>query len=230
MFAVLSSLFPKSKGFRTKHVDWSNYTSEMGKGLDLRVFQRSRQIIGMEVKDFREYDRPYGTDFVRKHVLERFKNFAGGVKILIISFLCLLTRKGLELIESHGIHIVEVGKVFSIRKDVKTPLFWKIRSKVEQLWLDYKHEQELRRRPDFGCVSLDRFVKCIGPSVDMIHNKDNPLLRQLTKTHDSDSKKQLVETHQNSLVERILSPRKQARNKENQYEAHGFWLIPIKEE
>jgi len=219
--SVAKSIFKVKEGYRVIHVDWDNYS--YGHGLDLRVFKRNKQVLAIEVKNWREMDRPYRTEAARTEIIDRFKNYAGGLKILIISFLSLLTKKALELLEAHKIHVIEIGKLVGRnhfpRKGKNNKVFYQLKSKLQKLWLDHKFNQKQTSPKSFGCVNQFKLDNYMSTANTITLNK-----------HDTDSKKRLVKTHQNSLVERILNLIKQARNEENQYEAHGFWLIPLKKE
>ena len=57
-------------------MDWDNYS--YGHGLDLRVFKRNKQVMAIEVKNWREMNRPYGTETARTEIIDRFKDYAGG--------------------------------------------------------------------------------------------------------------------------------------------------------
>ena len=219
--SVAKSIFKVKEGFRVIHVDWDNYS--YGHGLDLRVFQRNKQVMAIEVKNWREMNRPYETQTARTEIIDRFKNYAGGLKVLIISFLCLLTKKAIELLEAHNIHVLEIGKLVGRkdfpRKGKNNEVFYQLKSKLQKLWLDHKFNQKQASLKSLDCVNQFKLDNYMSTTNSNIFNK-----------HDTDSKKQLVKTYQNSPVERILNLAKQARNKENQYEAHGFWLIPVEKE
>ena len=136
--SVAKSIFKVEEGYRVKHVDWDNYS--YGHGLDLRVFKRNKQVMAVEVKNWREMNRPYGTETVRTEITDRFKNYAGGLKVLIISFLYLLTKKALELLEAHNIHVIEIGKLVGRkdfpRKGKNNEVFYRLKNKLRKLWQD----------------------------------------------------------------------------------------------
>ena len=219
--SVAKSIFKVKKGYRVKHVDWDNYS--YGHGLDLRVFKRNKQVMAVEVKNWREMNRPYGTETARTQIIDRFKNYAGGLKVLMISFLCLLTKKALELLEAHNIYIIEIGKLVGRndfpRKGKDNEVFYQLKSKLQKLWIDHKSNQKQPNPKSLDYVNQFKLDNYLSTTNTNTLNK-----------HDTDSKKEQVVTHQNTLVERVLNLARQARDKENQYEAHGFWLIPIKEE
>lgn len=121
-----------SLDYRTKHVDWDNYTSEMGNGQDIRVFNGNRQVCAVECKNWRKLNKPYGTETVKTEIIERFVNFAGGIKILVISFLSLFTKEAIRLLKANNIHIVEIGKLIG-SKDFRTQLFYQVKAKIRSL-------------------------------------------------------------------------------------------------
>jgi len=219
--SVAKSVFRAKERYRVKHVDWHNYS--YGHGLDLRVFEGNKQVLAVEVKNWREMNRPYGTGIVETEIVDRFKNYAGGLKLQIISFLCLLTRKALRLLEAHNIQIIEIGELIGRedfpRKGKDNKVFYQLKSKLQRLWLDYKRDQKQASPRFLGCVSQFKLDSYLPTTNATTLNK-----------HDTDSKKRLVRTHKNSLVDHVLNPARHARDKENCYKAHGFWLIPTEEE
>jgi len=111
VFAILCGLFPKERGYRVFHVDWSNYTSSMGKGLDLRLFQRNKLLAVFEIKNWAKKGRPYGTETATEQILARFRNCGTNLKILVISFKSLLTKRALALLEANNVHVLETNKL-----------------------------------------------------------------------------------------------------------------------
>ena len=154
---VAESTFKKREDFEVKHVDWNKYN--YGDGLDLRIFQRNKQIIGVEVKNWRYFKRPYGTQVAEDEIIDRFRNFAGGLKVLIISFLSLLTQKAIRLLEVHNIHIIEVGKLVGKndfpRRGKDNTVFYSLKSKLSKLWAN-------RRRGGLGCFKGIKVSKVNG--------------------------------------------------------------------
>lgn len=150
---VTRSLFKVRDGFRVKHIDWDNYT--YGSGLDVRVFERNKQILAIEVKNWNWQDRPYGLDIVRREIIDRFKNFSGGIKVLIITFLCLLTSEGIELIKSRGIEIIEVGTLITT-EIFKSSIFYQIKAKLASLW--NRRTQILKQIADIKQSRLNKYI------------------------------------------------------------------------
>jgi hypothetical protein len=62
-----------------------------------------------ETKNLKQQPKPYGTDFIRRHVLPRLKGLRG-LKILFITYLKLLTRNALYLLKHNGIIPFEIGE------------------------------------------------------------------------------------------------------------------------
>lgn len=180
VYAVLASIFKAKEDFRVKHVDWNNYS--YGHGQDLRVFKRNRQVLGIECKNWRKLNRPYGTDIAEKEVIDRFANFAGGFKILVISFLYLLTRKARRFLKAHNIYAIEIGKLIGKndfpRKGKNNKAFYTFKSKFLRLWRSLKW---LARTRVYGSVqvSLDRFDS-------HVHNAHTT---NFNPKHDTDNQK-----------------------------------------
>lgn len=139
-YAVLKSIFKNNNGFRIKHVNWDRYN--YGFGLDLRVFKRSSQILGIECKNWRDFDRPYGTDIAIHEIIDRFTNFAGGIKVLVITFISLLTKEAIRLLKANSIHILETNKLIGSKdfphKGRNSKAFYSLKNKLSKLWFGAK--------------------------------------------------------------------------------------------
>lgn len=195
--SVVKSIFKVEEGYRVRHVDWDNYS--YGNGLDLRVFKRNKQVMAIEVKNWREMGRPYGPVYAEEQILDRFKNYAGGLKVLIISLLCLLTKRAIELLEAHNIHIIEIGKLIDskdfprrkskTRKGRYSKAFHSVRSKLLKLWSDYKQHSQQARPKVCGCVSGVSQIKL--DSYPYVHTNahNNNHTNSNSKQHDTDTKK-----------------------------------------
>ena len=193
--SVAKSIFKVKEGYRVRHVDWDNYS--YGHGLDLRVFKRNKQVMAIEVKNWRKMNRPYGTDIARTEIIDRFKNCAGGIKVLIISFLCLLTKQALTLLEKHNIHIIEtrklIGKNDFPKKGRNNKVFYSLKSKLSKLWCDLKQA----RTKVCGCVNSKQV------RLDKIDINDNTTNTKPNKQHDSDCEK-LASNYAMNLVRRAI--------------------------
>jgi len=63
----------------------------------------------LKKEDWDKKDRPYGRESVIKEVIPRFKGSLAPIKILFITFISLLTKGAVRLIEESGIRIIEIG-------------------------------------------------------------------------------------------------------------------------
>jgi len=202
--SVAKSIFKVKDGYRVKHVDWGNYS--YGHGLDLRVFKRNKQVMAIEVKNWREMNRPYGAETAKTEIIDRFQNYAGGLKVLIISLLCLLTKKALELLEAHNIHVIEIGKLIGKndfpRKGKNNKVFYSLRTRLSKLWLNLK--RQARQSFVGGGVSqsmLDSFTNDNNVHTNA-HNNSNLKLKQHDK-HDTATQK-VASTYAYRLLKRAL--------------------------
>jgi len=103
---VIRMLYPAERGFKVTSNSFKSikdYCS--GEGMDVKV----RNLFEIEVKNLKQQDKPYGTDFVKRHILSRARN-CNLLKILIITYINLLTKAGITLLHKHGWIILEVGE------------------------------------------------------------------------------------------------------------------------
>ena len=107
--AVLSTLYPKCKGYIVQHQNWrKNYV--MGEGLDLQdKDSHKRSLVDVEVKNWKKQPRTYGIQTAKDEILSRFSNSTAKLKLLIITYLSLLSKDAIQLIRSCGIQIIELG-------------------------------------------------------------------------------------------------------------------------
>jgi len=193
-YAVLKSIFRNNSGFRIKQVNWDRYN--YGFGLDLRVFKGSSQILGIECKNWRDFDRPYGTDIAVSEIIDRFRNHAGGIKVLVITFLSLLTKEALRLLQTHNIHVIEIGKLIGKldfpRKGRNSKVFYQLKAKLSKLWFGAKFGHSSH-------VSLDRLDNYTSNTLNTYENT-----KQTTLTHDTDTYKQ-ANNQSNPLAVYILN-------------------------
>ena len=131
-------------------------------------------------------NRPYGTETAETEIIDRFKNYAGGIKVLSISFLCLLTKKALELLEAHDIHVIEIGKLVGKndfpRKGKNNKTFYSLKSKLFKLWANHKQ----KARPKVcGCVR----GKQLKLSNTHVHSNAHTTNNSNLKPHDTDKQK-----------------------------------------
>ena len=114
LFALeaLPIIFPKNKGYRIEYNDFDNYAQEVG-GLDIEVYHKRKLLYVFEVKNWTWFVCPYGTDRLRENTFERFSGLGNVIKILLISYLSLLTYGFKDLLKQHDIHGFEFTKVIT---------------------------------------------------------------------------------------------------------------------
>lgn len=184
-YSLFCSLYPKNEGYSVKHVNWKKYN--YGHGVDLKVFEGCKQILGIECKNWRDLDRPYGTDIAETEIIDRFKHHGSGLKLLIISFIDLLTKQALQLLKQHGIHIIEVGKLIG-KKDFKTRLFYELASKIRQtIKQATKHGADFFSGFSVSGVVSSKLTNYYNTTATTVTTSNN-LTKQL---HDTNTKKQL---------------------------------------
>lgn len=135
IYSVLKSF--KKPDYDISHVDWKKYNK--GFGLDVWLTNRkTKETIGIECKNWRLFNKPYGTKTAKSEIISRFLDYETEhgkllkLKILIISFKELLTKKAIKLLKLHNIHIVETNKLIG-KKDFRTRLFYQLKAKIERL-------------------------------------------------------------------------------------------------
>ena len=107
----LRTKFKAKDGYVLKHnIFGKQYEYSCGIGVDVKVYDGCKELAQIEVKNLAQQTKPYGTDFVRKKVLPRFSHSGGGLKLFVITFLSLLTKLAVQLLEQEGITIIEVGE------------------------------------------------------------------------------------------------------------------------
>lgn len=150
----------KSIGYRVLHNDFDNYSYNKYNS-DVRDFLRNKQLANIECKNWRLLDRKYDLSTAQDEILDRFRDHAGGVKILVISFFeDMFTESAKQLILNSGIKVVELGKLIG-RKDFHSQLFHITKSRIRKIIYNF----QLNHRAKLGCSShvsyssLDRIDK-----------------------------------------------------------------------
>ena len=111
--ATLKSVFKARDDYYIK-CDHSKTQKEYccGYGMDSIVQDKKdsyKALTAFEVKNLSYQDRPYGTDFVRRHVLPRAEGL-DCLKVLVITYKKLLTKAAIELLSQEGWTILEIGE------------------------------------------------------------------------------------------------------------------------
>ena len=130
LYAILRMLFPAKLGYRIICPDWNNYNNH--NGVDFRVFQRNKEILAVECKNWRKIGRKYDSEIAQSEIVNRFQHVGTSLKLCVISFLDVLCSSGLSLIKANGITLIETNKVVGHR-DYKSQLFYQIKSAIHKL-------------------------------------------------------------------------------------------------
>jgi hypothetical protein len=145
----------------------SRYEYACGHGVDLTATKDGFLPIYGEVKNLKQQPKPYGTDFVKRHVLPRFEGLFG-VKVLFITFLSLLTQDALVMLKRNGIIPFEIGERL-------TTEFFKHYEKVYQLANRIK--SKVQPKPSSSSIPLTNpntlTPYCISSNTPISNNKEN---------------------------------------------------------
>jgi hypothetical protein len=126
--------------------DWNNYNNH--NGVDFRVFQRCKEILAIECKNWRKIGRIYDSQIAQTEIINRFNHVGTSLKLCIITFTDLLCSSGLKLIESNGISLIETNKLIGHR-DYKNPLFYTIKQAIQNL---INQQQKPQANPDYSIL------------------------------------------------------------------------------
>lgn len=169
-------------GFKVKHNPFgSEYQYACSSGIDIKVTQGCKDYAEIEVKNLSPQPKPYGTDFVREKILPRFAHSGGGLKLLVITFLCLLTNLAVKLLEQQGIVIIEVGEKLTneFYRNLKKlyTLGNRIHKAITNFWK--QKVQPKTSQPLFSTNQLQ--LDSINTSISTVDNVNN----EVTKQHDT---------------------------------------------
>ncbi|MGA2310465.1 MAG: hypothetical protein ABSG57_13080 [Candidatus Bathyarchaeia archaeon] len=130
IFYILKALFPESKGYVIRHPNWSNIREwRKTHGVDFRVFHGKKEVLALEVKNWRKLRNKYGLDIAQSEIRNRFHHVGTNTKITVISYADTLTEPSLNSISNDNIKIIDIGKLIGY-KDFKTELFGEILHKI----------------------------------------------------------------------------------------------------
>lgn len=110
---LLTSSYKKTENFLPKyHRTVGEYIDKQSKESDNIVYYNEMKFLEGEAKNWSQQNKPYGRNTIyEKVLLNRLIHSNALIKILFISFLSLISKKGLALLKAHGVHVFEVGKV-----------------------------------------------------------------------------------------------------------------------
>jgi len=192
----------KSIGYRVLHNDFSNYSYNRY-CTDVRPFLRNKQVSSQECKNWRLLDRKYDSGIVRDEILDRFRNHAGGVKILVISFFeDMFTEPAKQLILDSGIKVVELGKLIG-RKDFHSQLFHITKSRIRKIIYNFQLNQQakLGHSSVSSLVKLDRSIPL--NTYENTNNKTNntiPNTKNYTRNYAIELVKQVIRDKQRQFL------------------------------
>lgn len=129
--AVVKTLFHK-KFYRIHHNNWESHNLSIGLGADILIYgkKETKPKIAIECKNWRKLGRPYGYETVQSQIMHRFRNLPSDcLKILIISFISLLTKSMHEYLSNHNILLIERGKLVG-KRDFRSQVFYQLRRKL----------------------------------------------------------------------------------------------------
>jgi len=209
LLAILSSVF---KGYKIKHNDFNRYQDGISRGVDFRVFERNKSLFDIEVKNWKLFNKPYGLDVIKLEILERFKNSCAKYKILIISFISLISTEGLSLLKRNNIHVFGVDRLIGKKFfDFKNRLFYELKAKFTK-FLRSIPESLNTVQTNLNPIFLDCKVKCqldtsiVDSLYTLKHSDFNVSIPQTNNLNLTDRPRQInLDIYENTpLEERIL--------------------------
>jgi hypothetical protein len=137
-FQVLKTLFSAKNGYEIIHNNWDKKHYSYGSGVDIRILKRDengrlKPDTAIESKGWNDYkDRNYGVDTAEDEILDRFRDVMNfPIKICIITYSKLLTRKAQDFLTSHNIYLVEIGSfVSNIYESLKSVSYYRLKANI----------------------------------------------------------------------------------------------------
>lgn len=130
IYAILKLLYRASEGFTIRHPNWSSIAEwRKTHGVDFRVFHGKKELLALEVKNWRKLRNKYGLDIAHSEIIDRFHHVGTNTKITVISYADTLTEPSLNAIANHSINLIGISKLIGY-KDFKTELFGEILHKI----------------------------------------------------------------------------------------------------
>jgi hypothetical protein len=106
---AIKTQFKAKDGFKVKHNSFgTQYEYCCSHGIDITITGDKKPVY-IEVKNLKQQPKPYGTDYVKRHIKPRFEGLEG-IKILVITYLKLLTLEARQLLLHEGISILATGQ------------------------------------------------------------------------------------------------------------------------
>jgi hypothetical protein len=168
------------EGYRVVHNPFgSQYEYACGSGVDIRIFQAQKELAQIEVKNLTQQQKPYGTDFVRKKVLPRFSHSGGGLKLFVITFLSLLTKLAVQLLEQEGVTIIEVGERLTSEFYQNLKKLYVLGNSIHRAITNFWHRKAQPKKSPFFTNQLP-LINVNTPIPITVKNVSN-----ITRTHDT---------------------------------------------
>lgn len=159
----------KKGWYKIKHQDWAkNYN--YGTGTDIKIYEDNLLLVDVEVKNWKHQDRPYGTEIAISEILDRFTRSFAPVKLLIISFLSLLTNRAKELLRQSGIQTLEMGN-------------WIVRATWAETYKQFVMSNYYRLRKLLNIKKHRFYSSSVNSSVNLNHKSSN--YSKLIRKHDT---------------------------------------------
>jgi hypothetical protein len=182
--AAVQINFKRTNGYHIKANPFNDqYRYCCGKDMDLIIQDMTegyKTIAAIEVKNLAEQNRPYGTDFVKRHVLPRAKDIDPfTLKILVITFKKLLTKAAIDILQREGWAIIEVGERITYEFFRDMPKLYALAARIKAVIPSRKQTKPTakpRTNLNFSCITLDNYT------VDNNHNLSNNNLLHDTPT------------------------------------------------
>lgn len=133
--SILRNLFPANEGFRITFPDKANYNNHHG--VDFKVFQRHKEVLALECKNWRKLGYKYGTDTAQTEVIDRFNHVGTNLRITVLSFLEVFNNNALNQIRANGIKLIETQKLVG-HKDFRTELYRTLLTAIQKLFKENK--------------------------------------------------------------------------------------------
>lgn len=133
IYAILKLLYRASEGFTVRHPNWSNIKEwRLTHSVDFRVFHGKKELLALEVKNWRKLRNKYGLDIAHSEIINRFQHIGTNIKLCIMSFSDTLTEPSLNAIANNNINLIGISKLIGY-KDFKTELFGEILRKISSI-------------------------------------------------------------------------------------------------
>ena len=137
--ALMQDCFEPSIGWRVKHNDLTNTeTYCRGKGMDM-ILQSPRNgyenMVAIEVKNYNpnQQEHRYGTNWVKKEVLARYRDTEARIKLLVITNIKLLNEEAITLLYNEGWAIFETGVQLTQELYIQETKFREIAKRLQNL-------------------------------------------------------------------------------------------------